>query len=119
MILAFGTNIGYDYLYYVRELAFSCFSFPLFVHFSFSQIQLCKYLFLFSGSETESISQKRNASIFEKGNHHCLCITVNAFQYNIMSFLTEFMISYIWHKRSSFVAVRFGQGLFAQACLIW
>ena len=37
-ILTFGTNVGYN-LYFVRESACCCLSFPLFVHFSFSPIK--------------------------------------------------------------------------------
>ena len=37
-ILKFGTNIGFDYLYCVRDSASSCLSFPLFAHFSFPPI---------------------------------------------------------------------------------
>ena len=40
-ILKFGTNVGYDLLLYcVKESACCCLSFPLFVHFSFSPINL-------------------------------------------------------------------------------
>ena len=39
-ILKFGTNVEYDLVLYKRELASSCLSFPLFVHFSFAPVKV-------------------------------------------------------------------------------
>ena len=56
-ILKFGTNIGYNYLYHVRETQHPhCLSFPLFVHFSFSPITF--FVKDFSGTTSPKILYK-------------------------------------------------------------
>ena len=53
-ILKFGTNIGYDFCCIVKaESAFSCLSFPLFVHFLFSPINF--FIKEFSGTTAPRI----------------------------------------------------------------